>query len=442
MTDAAEELVRSALGELAGTTRTDEVVLARLLDAIAQPRQVPRRWRALPAVVSVAATVVAVAVVITFLARPASHRPVPPAHSGATSQPVPVTPSATISAPAQPVPQRCVVPMPQAWSERMQEIRPPAAGAVGSVAGLTVLAMTSSGEVIAYSNVADQQAEGALVLVHPDGTTRVLYSIPPPLIGQRAQQIATAQSDGSWVVFDLADLGGGVRTRIQAVNLKSGALVDITSAQPGIELSVPQLLNGTAYWGEWRPNDPSGGRIEGYDLTTGRRSTIDSGEVIGPTVLGGALEWARSGSPQWLGTPQLPAGYPIIVKPYPLVQNGTLAAWTDWDQSGPHPLPTVMIQRVGEATARIAYRGTSADFDVAHQPRPFALSGNYLIYTDGANLLALDLATGAAIQIQAYQPGIDRAAAANGILAIDTAGAKGGSHLALLHPDDLPQPHC
>lgn len=447
MKDRVEVRVAAALQDLAGATRADDAVLARLLEAVAEPSValsgVHRRQRIWPALVSIAAAVVTLAVVITFLARPSSHRPAPPVHSG-PSRPAPVTPTATATtSPPQPqVLQRCVVPMPQAWLDRLQEIPPPAAGPVAAFAGLTVLAMTTSGDVITYSNAGDQHAAGALVLVHPDGTTRVLYSIPLPQVGQLASEIQTAQSDGTWVVFDLAGLGDGVRTRIQALNMTSGAMVDITNAQGGAELFAPQLLDGTVYWGEVQPNDPSSGRIYGYTLASGGRTTIDSGEVIGPTVLGGALEWGRSGKPRWLGQPHLPAGYPVIVKPYPLVQDGPAAAWTDWDQSGRPPLPTVMVRRPSGATPQTAYRGPSPNFDAARQPRPFALTGNYLVYTDGTNLLALDLRTGAAIQIQPYEPGFVRAAAANGILAIDTFGSKGGSHLALLHPDDLPEPHC
>jgi hypothetical protein len=101
-----------------------------------------------------------------------------------------------------------------------------------------------------------------------------------------------------------------------------------------------------------------------------------------------------------------------------------------------------MVQTAGSAAPQVAFRGTHAPEDIAHQPTPFALIGNYLVYSDGTDLLALDLHTRAAIQLSEYIPSFIGAAASDGILAIDTFGSKGGGHLALLRPADLPEPHC
>ena len=444
MSDRLEEAVVAVLQDLTRSVQADEAFLSRLLETMAEPQHAvrrPRRW--LPGA-SVAAVVVTLALVIAFLVHPSSHRPAPPVHSVPTrSLRATPTPTSTASpTPATPL-QKCIVPLPNAWSDGWQGIPPPGSGAVGSFAGLTVLAMTGSGDVVTYSNVASAQAQGALVIVHPDGATRVLYSVPPIQVGQSTADIETAQTDGTWVVFDL--VSNYIRTRIEAVKLDSGALLDIATAGPRTQLSVPQLLNGTAYWGELRDNvdAASAGHIYGEALASGARTNVAAGEVSNPTVLGGAVEWSgRNGAVQWLGTPHLPAGYPIIAKPYPLVQDGSSAAWTDWDETGARPLPTVMVHRPDDATPQTAYRGSSGDFDAAHQPRPFALIGTYLVYTDGERLLALDLGTGAAIQLTTFEPAVVRAAAANGTLAIDTAGSKGGSHLFLLPPAALPEPHC
>lgn len=439
MTDRLETRVADALNDLVAGTHADEEFVGRLLAATMDTPVDRRKQRTVWPALSTAATILAVALVVTLVVRPSSHRSTPQLHSGhITSAPV----SPTKPPPVEAALQVCTVPMPDAWIRASKQVSGPADPAVASTTGLTVLTMTPAGDAITFSNVVDAQSDGALVLVQPDGATRVLYSLPPSQVGQRETAIKSAQTDGRWVVFDLVD-SSGIRTSIRALNLVSRTVLDIWDARPATQISAPQLLNGSAYWGEVGVNTPSAGHIYGYQLASGHRRTVDSGEVINPTVLGGALEWTRGTSPQWLGTPHLPSGYPINAgKPYALAQQGTTAAWTDWDQSGADPLPTVMIQQGNNAVPRTAYRGTQAPDDAAHQPQPFALTGNYLIYTDGANLLALDLRTGAAIQIVPYDPDFVRAAAANGTLAINTLGAKGGSHLALLRPSDLPEPHC
>jgi len=447
MNSRGETAITEALVDLANATRTDQAVINRLLEVVAEPPQTNVRrqgHRVWPLLVSSAAVVLGLGVVIALLLHPAPKQPSPPVNSSPTQSTAPAPrPTSTTSVSAASVLQRCVVPMPNSWIKAMTEVPPPPDGEVmGSDSGLTVLAMTPTGDAITYSNVMDQHSAGALVLVHPDGTTRTLYSLQFPL-GQPMAQIQTAQTDGRWVVFDLGDFDGGKRSAIKAINLNSGATRDIAAVRAGMELSAPQVLNSTAYWSEVSTDGTSTGHVYGYGLSSGRRSTIDTGSIPQPpAVVGGALQWSRGNATQWLGTPHLPADYPVIAKPYPLVQDGASAAWTDWDQSGTKPLPTVMIKRANQATAQIAYRGTNSDFDVQHQPRPFALTGAYLIYTDGADMLALNLDTGAAVQVQPYDPDFVRAAAAKGVLAIDTLGSKGGSHLALLRPADLPEPHC
>lgn len=381
------------------------------------------------------------ALVITLLlVRPWSHRPTSSIHSGQRRQRL-VTPT-TARAPVAEIVQGCVLQLPRTWTDAIQEVPTPAVGAVGASAGLTVLSMTPSGETIASSNVVDAHSDGALVLVRPNGATQVLYSVPAARIGHRLTQIESASTDGEWVVFDLVDSRGAPES-IRAVNLRSKAVLEISRPPSGTEISDPHILHGTAYWGELQVNAPSDGHIYGYELRSARRMTVDSGAVVNPTVLGGALEWTRNGSSKWLGTPHLPAAYPVIpVKPYPLVQNGSAAAWTDWDDSGARPLPTVVVKTANDARARIAYRGSRAQDDASRQPKPFALISSYLVYSDGADLLALDLKTGAALRLAAFVPGIVRASAANGVLAMDTLGSKGGAHLALLHPAGLPEPHC
>jgi len=438
MSDRLEVLVARTLDDVAQATRPDDAFVGRLLSALAPvPAARPRR-RTWPAAVLVAAAVLVLALIIALLARPSSNHSAPPVHSG----PPTVLPSVISTPGPQGVLQRCVVPLPGAWRAAMHEVRPPVAGAIASTDGLIVLAMTPAGDAITYSTVTDGSGQGALVLVHPNGATRTLYTVPPAQAGQPSSSIQTAQADRRWVVFDLVD-STGVRTGIRAVNLSSLAVAVLATAQPGRQLSAPQLLDGSAYWGELRPDVPTGGHVYGRNLATGHRRPVDSGDVFGPTVLGGALEWARGQTAQWLGTPHLPSAYPVLpAKPYPLVQDGPAAAWTDWDQSGSRPFPTVMTAFPDDGSVRIAFRGTEAPEDVQHQPRPFALTGNYLVYSDGAALLVLDLRTGAAVELSRYEPGSVTAGASNGVLAFDALGAKGGGHLALLRPAGLPEPHC
>ena len=90
-----------------------------------------------------------------------------------------------------------------------------------------------------------------------------------------------------------------------------------------------------------------------------------------------------------------------------------------------------MIQ-LPDSAPQIAFRGVSNDFDAAHQPRPLALIGHYLVYMDASNLLALDLRTHAAVVLSEFYPGFITAASANGTLAVDLLGSKGDGHLALL----------
>ena len=296
--------------------------------------------------------------------------------------------------------------------------------------------MSPTGAVLTSS---DSAPNGELVLVQPDRSTRVLYRLATSLAGQSSLRLGTGQLDSQWAVFDVV-LGGGQGAigAIEAVNLSTGTVHVVRDASLGTELivSAPQLLDGHVYWSE--VSNTGQGNVYDYDLASGTKATLDSGGVIDPEVVGGAVEWGRDGKLIWHGSPSVPPGFQVDPgKIVTLLQDGSTYAWSAWSGTGTAQRHVIYMATSGMQKPEIVYTPPSADI----VPTLLALSGPYVIF-DNTYITVLDTRTGAATTLTSSPSPFTTAAAAGGVIALNIVGSKGGAQLVLIRTDALTELHC
>lgn len=450
--------IASTLRDVASGTDADIELVERLIHtaraaAGTQPGGAGRRPRRHRVVwikpLLAAALVAAIAGCAAILLNLPRHQ-MPPSTATTTAPPTPTPSGSASTSAAVPVangpfrPWTCTVPSPDRWAAAWSRfIRPPGAAPTDLTHGLSILDMSSTGAVLAFSTATPPgQSHGEVVLVRPDQSTRVLYRLPTTLAGQNTLRVTAGQLDTQWAVFAVT-LGGGQGTvgAIDAVNLSTGTgtvhVIRDASLGTLLQVSAPQLLNGHVYWSEL--SNTGHGSVYDADLATGTRTTLDSGDVIDPQIVGGAVEWGRNRTVVWHGTPTLPPGLQITPgKTVTLLRDGATFAWTQWTGTGTDQKQVLYMAKLGAAKPKAVYTPPTPDVI----PQLLALSGPYVIFDD-TSITALDTRTGAATTIvTGSQPGSTTAAAAGGVIALNQIGAKGGTQLALAHTTDLPELRC
>lgn len=436
MSTTLETALRDMLQERAGDI---EAVPARLThlerDADFEPDEEvldarPTRHSAWLLAAAVA-LVVAVAGAIIGIRQLGSHdtRPATP------NSPAPTT---TPTAPAHPGglhPAACTVALPSQWARALFVDGAVEAPGPAASAGLPILAMTPSGDVVSSTNAVPRQ----LVLVRPDHSIVRLYTAPRTVPGQGTVRIGDAVANSRWVVFSLILGGGqGARGGIYAVSLASHAVETVRSTALGALpiVSEPVLLDSKVYWSEGMSTGPMS--VYAYDLATGARNTLDTGQVSPPVSVGRGLVWWHGSSLVEHVRPTLPPGYTLQPSTADvLLSDGGTRAWAA-QQGGrevlrmstpAHPDPVTVF--------------TTTDSDAVLSP--LALSGPYLIWSGPGDITVLDTRTGATtalVRTGGLQQGFETAAAAHQVLALNDVGSKGGAQLILTAVSALPGLHC
>lgn len=446
-----EQQITDSLSDVATATHADNTVIERLIrnaQAHNAPMDPPRRPAVWVRPVFAAAAVAAIAAGTVVLLN-GTHHTTTPSTSTTTSTTATPAPSPSRSSLTTPkVEDRfhslsCTVPTPAGWDRAFSPIiRPPGTSSFDLTSGLSILGISSGGTVLASSDIAPH---GELVRVQPDGSTRVLYRLPATLAGQSTRHFGDGQIDNQWAVFDVI-IGGGQGSvgAIDAVNLATGSLQVVRAASLGTLaiVSAPQLLHGHVYWSE--VDNTGQGSVYDYNLSTQTRSTLDTGAVSSPQVIGGAVAWGRgakgpNGTLVWHGTPDLPPRFhaePGVSST--LLRDGTVYAWSGWQGTGATQQQVIYMATAGMNKPDVVYTPPPANGTATL----LALTGPYVIFTNNTAILALDTRTGAATTLVPSQQPFTTAAAANGIIALNVLGSKGGAQLVTLRTDALTELHC
>jgi hypothetical protein len=388
------------------------------------------RWLLAAAV----ALIVAVAGAIIGIRQIGQHTP--PAAPHPTS--LTGAPTAPTTAPAYPGglhPAACSVALPSRWARALFVDGAVQAPGSAASAGLPILAMTPSGDVVSSTDTVPQQ----LVVVRPDHSIVPLYTAPATVPGQGQVRIGDAVANARWVVFSLILGGGqGARGGIYAVSLAGHVVETVRSTALGTLpiVSEPDLLDGKVYWSEAVSTGPMS--VYAYDLATGARSTLDTGQVSPPVSVGGGLIW-------WHGSrlvehirPTLPQGYTIQPSSTDvLLSDSGTYAWAA-QQGGQEVLQMSTAAHPDPVTV---FTASNRDAVLV----PLALTGPYLIWSAPEDITVLDTRTGATtalLQTGGMQQGFETAAAAHQVLALNNVGSKGGAQLMLATVSALPSLHC
>ncbi len=445
-TSVVEQQVTTTLNEVASVTHADSELIERLIRnaQVGYPSARAERHRPVWIRPLLAATVVAAIAAAAVLGNlPGRHvhpgtatstAPAPSASRSPSSAPTPTVPKA--NSPFRPL--ACTIPFPDSWaSVQSPIIRPPGAASYAASSGLSILAMSATGAVLASSDLAPN---GDLVLVRPDRSTRVLYRLPTSLAGQPSLRLGSGQIDTQWAAFAvILGRGQGAIGAIEAVNLATGTVHVVRDAGLGTDMIVsdPQLLDGHVYWSE--VSNTGQGKVYDYDLATAGQSTLDSGAVIGPQLIGGAIEWSRDGKVVWHGSPSLPPGFHVDPgKTVALLQDGSTYAWRAWVGTGTAQRDVIYLTTSGRQKPVVVYRPPSADI----VPALLALTGPYVIFDNNTDITVLDTRTGAATTLTSSRPPFTTAAAAAGLIALNVVGSKGGAQLVTIRRDALTELHC
>jgi hypothetical protein len=436
MTTEIEDRVRAALQAGAAAITDDAKAPAQVWDGGPATRSPARRLhRTRWAWLAAAACVAAVAALAVGL-RGGGHSAPP-----ATSQSPSISPSPSRTVPSDPNaihPASCAVTLPDAWQQAFTTGRVPSPGASQTTsAGLPILAMTPSGDVVSATATVPQR----LVLVRPDRSIQTLYTAPRTIPGQGDAEIAgQAQADSGWVVFGLdVRQGEASLDGIYAVDTKTRQVRTIRSTDLGTLpiVSPPVLLGGRVYWSEGLSVGPTS--MYQYDLASGVRTTLDTGQVITwPATVGGGLFWMNGSTTVEHVHATLPPGYVVHpTKANVLLQDGGTQAWV-----GSNGQRTALEMTTAEhPTPMIAFTAPTSDTVLT----PLALARPYLIWSDANNITVLDTRTGATANLLptgGLHLGIDSAAAAGGTIALTQTGAKGGAQLSVVNSVDLPELRC
>jgi len=396
-------------------------------------------------VLAAAAVVIAVAALAVALSSrttsaPPAHRP-SITHSAPPSSITHSAPPSSVSHIAPPPlsvidglhPVQCISDQ-AAWVRALSDgkVAPPNLPTVSGANGLPLLGVDSRGNAV----VVETAQPNRVLLVRPDHSTETLFTSPRSVAGQGPAHVGWSLGtgvDGDWAVFTInTNATYDVPTGIYVVNTDTRQVKVVRDVALGNKLivSLPIIVRGTVYW---REGTHSGyGHIYAYDIATGTRQTLESGDLYAPFTIAGGVYWFR-GSARAVVTHiagQLPPGYVVghRFNP-PVLTTSGLVAWTAQDTRE-------VVVREGA--------GPSVPVDRAHDLESssvLALSANFVVWNTSYGIYILDLRTGAAFRLKS-DPTLVGAASAGGTLALNSQGAGNGFDLTILDVATLPELHC
>jgi hypothetical protein len=252
-------------------------------------------------------------------------------------------------------------------------------------------------------------ARGQVVVVYsdeirvhgPGHASRAIYTAPSSLRldDGRIGSLPEPVFDGDWVAFATEPKrhGSPGLSHLGVVNIQSGDVRMIYNRVGSSVLRRPILVHGVVYW---TVTDLSGsGLVYSYDIASGERHTVDSGQLGGPFTVGGGVYWAKDQSLVTHIPGVLPPGYVVQTKPSAnpvFVVDGARVAWVRGDD--------ILVRQAGGPSVSV-YHSTAGV-----QPQVVALVGPYLVWHDSVQydlkLIILDLRTGATARLTQIGPAV------------------------------------
>jgi hypothetical protein len=265
-----------------------------------------------------------------------------------------------------------------------------------------------------------------------------LYRVPDAVLGGQNGAISSAQGDAHWITFAVA-VGDGQATTIElgVVNRATGAVSILRTLAPStpLLLSPPVLADGRIYWAEI--DSAASGTVYQHDPVSHVTTAVDHGDgLTWPAAVGAGLYWRRDGRLVTYRPGKALPGFPLDSAKLPrIATDGTAAVWAASTTDGRVQL---MFSRPG-LPAAVVLLTSSADNVLV----PLAVSGPYVLWSDGQRFRALDLRTGAVSRIgDDNSPAFSTVAAGGGTIDVNQIGSKGGAQLSITTTAKLPELTC
>ncbi|MEP7020255.1 MAG: hypothetical protein ABI808_06360 [Pseudonocardiales bacterium] len=296
------------------------------LDAVAGLAHRPNHRTHWATFAAAAAVVVGIASVTVALRDRDTH------HSQPVRPVTPVTPPVTprVTPPVTPPVTACTTTLPAAWT--------PAASTLGATSAIAI-AVSSTGSVLATRDFGDKRD---VVIVERGSAPRSIFTVPDP----DQKTVDNGSLEGKWALVPVLRVprnANGVIGTVAAIvlvdttNGRTRTIETVTDAehQAGHRTIDGAILrDGHVYW-DLRPSYASqAGTVLDYEIATGQRRTIFSGQVSAPEADVVRVFWGDGSAASSAPAPEpLPPVVAAATRPArsraTLSTDGSYYAWVD-----------------------------------------------------------------------------------------------------------------